>query len=147
MRENKISYTTCPYNCWPINCGQQVVTYDDGHIEISGNVHHDFSKGRLCVKGQCSLEIAQNKDRLMTPLRRERGSGQFREISWDEALDVIAEKMSANIKKGRREATALYHSHGNIVQRINWKVLTPRFANLLGITLSACQEDDSFCYE
>ncbi|KPK76166.1 MAG: hypothetical protein AMJ79_07825 [Phycisphaerae bacterium SM23_30] len=135
MGQNKISYTTCPYNCWPINCGQQVIRYDDGRIEITGNRHHDFSKGRLCVKGQCSHEIAANKDRHLTPLRRDGRQGGFKETTWDEALDEIAEKISANIKKGEREATALYHSHGNIVQRINWKVLTPRFANLVGITL------------
>ncbi len=135
MRENKISYTTCPYNCWPINCGQQVISYEDGRIEISGNPHHDFSKGRLCVKGQSSFEIVNNDERLRTPLKREGSSGRFREISWDDALDEIAAKISSNINNGRREAVALYHSHGNIVQRINWKVLTPRFANLVGMTL------------
>ncbi|MFC1783473.1 molybdopterin-dependent oxidoreductase [Planctomycetota bacterium] len=135
MRQNKISYTTCPYNCWPINCGQQVISYEDGRMEITGNPYHDFSKGRLCVKGQSSFEIVNNEERLQTPLKREGRSGQFREISWDEALDEIAAKISSNINKGRREAVALYHSHGNIVQRINWKVLTPRFANLVGITL------------
>ncbi|MCP4711405.1 MAG: molybdopterin-dependent oxidoreductase, partial [Planctomycetes bacterium] len=135
MKQSKIDYTTCPYNCWPINCGLQVITGDDGRIEISGNPHHDFSKGRLCVKGQSCYEIVKNKDRLKVPLKRDRKSGAFQEISWDQALDEIAEKISSNIEKGHREATALYHSHGNIVQRVNWKILTPRFANLLGITL------------
>ena len=133
--EKKVYYTTCPYNCWPINCGQQVTVYDDKRIEISGNPHHDFSRGRLCVKGQSSFEIVNNRERLKTPLKRENRSGQFREISWDGALNEIAEKISSNIRRGHREATALYHSHGNIVQRINWKVLTPRFANMAGITL------------
>ncbi|MCP4712612.1 MAG: molybdopterin-dependent oxidoreductase [Planctomycetes bacterium] len=135
MAQTKTSYTTCPYNCWPINCGLQVDTHDDGRIEISGNPHHDFSKGRLCVKGQSSFEISNNKDRLTNPLKRNRKSGAFQEISWDQALNQIADKISSNIENNRREATALYHSHGNIVQRVNWKILTPRFANLLGITL------------
>ena len=109
--------------------------YDGNRIEISGNRHHDFSRGRLCVKGQSCSEIVHNKERLKTPLKRDTRNGQFKEISWDGALNEIAEKISLNIRSGHREATALYHSHGNIVQRINWKVLTPRFTNMAGITL------------
>ena len=135
METANIKYTTCPYNCWPINCGQQVEELADGHISITGNPHHDFSRGKLCVKGQSSHEIVHNEHRLKTPMQKNSRSGSFREISWDDALDQIAEKISQNIAKGHREATALYHSHGNIVQRINWKILTPRFANLTGITL------------
>lgn len=135
MEMGDIKYTTCPYNCWPINCGQQVERLADGHIAIRGNPHHDFSRGRLCVKGQSSYEIALSKNRLKVPLQRNRKSGTLKEISWPDALDQMAEKITCNIDNGRREATALYHSHGNIVQRINWKILTPRFANMAGITL------------
>jgi anaerobic selenocysteine-containing dehydrogenase len=135
METGVTKYTTCPYNCWPINCGQQVKQLADGRIVISGNPHHDFSRGRLCVKGQSSHEIAFNRNRLRVPLQRDRRSGTLKEISWPDALDQIAEKIAGNISKGHREATALYHSHGNIVQRINWKILTPRFANMAGITL------------
>lgn len=135
MNQNRTFYTTCPYNCWPINCGLQVTVFDDNTIEITGNPHHDFSRGRLCVKGQSCLEIVDNRKRLTTPLKRASRNGQFQRISWDNALDEIAEKIVSNNRNGHREATALYHSHGNIVQRVNWRILTPRFANLAGITL------------
>jgi len=137
MPDTTTHYTTCPYNCWPVNCGLEVTTRDGRLAHVRGNPHHDVSRGMLCVKGASAGEIATSPARLMTPMRREgeRGSGRWRPIGWDEALDCIGSRLRANIEAGRREANALYHSHGNIVQRINWKILTPRFANLTGMTL------------
>lgn len=133
----KTVYTVCPYNCWPINCGISATAENGKLCEISGNKFHDFSKGRLCVKGQSCGEIQQNSQRLRFPLRRtgDRGSNQWKRISWDEALTEMAAKMKQNMDALHPEANALYHSHGNIVQRINWKILTPRFAHLNSMTL------------
>jgi anaerobic selenocysteine-containing dehydrogenase len=133
----KTHYTVCPYNCWPVNCGIRVHVRDGRLETIEGNPYHDLSRGMLCVKGQSCGEIVRSTGRLTRPLIRtgERGSGLWSETSWDEALDTIAERMLANINAGKREANAIYHSHGNIVQRVNWKILTPRFANLTGMTL------------
>jgi anaerobic selenocysteine-containing dehydrogenase len=127
----------CPYNCWPINCGISVSVANNRIEELSGNPHHDFNRGKLCVKGQSCREIIDNPHRLLFPQRRvgKRGSGEWQIISWQEALDEIASKLKQNIDAGHPEANALYHSHGNIVQRINWKILTPRFANMAGMTL------------
>lgn len=130
--------SVCPYNCWPINCGIAVVTGENGGIkEIRGNEHHDFNRGMLCVKGQSCGEIHFSEQRISTPLRRSgpRGAGKWHPVSWDEALDEIASVMGRNIKAGTPQRNAIYHSHGNIVQRINWRVLTPRFANMTGMTL------------
>ena len=135
MSDKNVRYTTCPYNCWPINCGQLVEQNNPQELFITGNPHHDFSQGRLCVKGQSSFEIVNNPDRLTTPLFRKSRADRFQKTSWAQALELIADKIMSNIDQGHREATALYHSHGNIVQRINWAILTPRFANLAGITL------------
>jgi anaerobic selenocysteine-containing dehydrogenase len=133
----KTHYTTCPYNCWPVNCGLAVTVGENGELEIEGNPYHDVSRGRLCIKGQSVKEIPYNKERLLSPMVREgeRGSGRFVPASWDTVLSRIAKKLQANIARGKREANALYHSHGNIVQRVNWKILTPRFANMIGMTL------------
>lgn len=137
LTPNPYQYTVCPYNCWPVNCGLAIVGGEEGIKELRGNPHHDFSRGRLCVKGQSAREIQDNPHRLASPLKRcgPRGADQWREISWNEALDAIAGKMKDNIAAGCPEANAIYHSHGNIVQRVNWKILTPRFAHLLGMTL------------
>ena len=137
-KQEKITrYTACPYNCWPINCGVAVTTENGEITEISGNRYHDFSRGMLCVKGQSCGEIHRNDNRLTHPLKRdgERGSNRWQRISWDDALSEIGDRMKTNIDAGKPQANAIYHSHGNIVQRINWKVLTPRFANMTGATL------------
>ncbi len=132
-----IHHTVCPHNCWPVNCGLRVEVEHGALVGLEGNPHHDVSRGRLCVKGQASGEIQRASERLTQPLRRlgPRGSGQWESISWEEALGCIAGRMRTNLDAGRPQANALYHSHGNIVQRVNWKILTPRFANLLGMTL------------
>ena len=133
----KTGYTVCPYNCWPINCGISVSVDEQDKIEITGNTFHDFSRGMLCVKGQSCGEIQDNFHRLLYPMRNTggRGSNEWKRISWEDALDEIGSKLKQNIANGHPEANALYHSHGNIVQRINWKILTPRFANMTGMTL------------
>jgi anaerobic selenocysteine-containing dehydrogenase len=134
--ERSTHYTVCPYNCWPVNCGIKVEVEEGRLVSVEGNQFHDLSRGMLCVKGQSCGEIVGGADRVLSPMRRNgpRGGGSWQEISWEEALDEIAQRMRGNIEAGRREANALYHSHGNIVQRVNWKILTPRFANLLGLT-------------
>jgi len=130
-------FTTCPYNCWPINCGLEVTVEGGRVVGLRGNPHHDLSRGMLCVKGQSALEIHTSPERLRAPLRREgpRGGGRWQRVGWDAALDEIADRMRRNIEAEAPQANALYHSHGNIVQRINWKILTPRLANLTGMTL------------
>jgi anaerobic selenocysteine-containing dehydrogenase len=128
------AYSVCPYNCWPVNCGIQIEHSSD-KFQISGNPHHDFSRGKLCVKGQSCGEIADNPNRITEPMRRKRGSDNWEKITWSQALDEIASRMRSNIDADKPQANALYHSHGNIVQRVNWKILTPRFANMLNMTL------------
>jgi anaerobic selenocysteine-containing dehydrogenase len=106
-------------------------------VSVSGNPHHDIGRGRLCVKGQSASQIIYSDKRLLFPKQRVRGKKKdaWKRVSWEHALNAITARMTENIRSGRREANALYHSHGNIVQRVNWSVLTPRFANLLGMTL------------
>ena len=135
--QRDVYYTTCPYNCWPVNCGMAVQVKDGKVTSISGNAHHDIGRGRLCVKGQSAAQILYSKKRLLYPKERVRGKRRdtWKRVSWEHALNTIAARMNTNIKRGKREANALYHSHGNIVQRLNWKILAPRFANILGMTL------------
>ncbi|MCG2579887.1 MAG: molybdopterin-dependent oxidoreductase [Marinobacter sp.] len=76
------------------NCGLSVEIEDNGFKKIKGDKAHPFSQGYICQKA-ARLEHYQNHDdRLTTPLQRQ-SDGSFKPVSWDEALDDIAQRLVA----------------------------------------------------
>jgi anaerobic selenocysteine-containing dehydrogenase len=73
------------------SCGAKVTVEDGKATKIKGLESHPVNKGRLCPKGANALDVIYSPDRLKQPLKRINGS--FEEISWDQALDEIAEKL------------------------------------------------------
>jgi anaerobic selenocysteine-containing dehydrogenase len=93
MGEKKIVKTTCK-GCHG-GCGV-LVTVEDGVItHVEGNPETPTA-GTMCAKGLSALQHVNNPYRLKYPLKRtgERGEGKWQRISWDEALDTIAEKIN-----------------------------------------------------
>ncbi len=84
--------------------GQPGVTRMGLVKKLEGDPEHPLSKGRLCVRGQAAVQVTYHPDRLVAPQRRngERGSGQFTEISWDEALKTLVERLDAAAAAGPR---------------------------------------------
>jgi len=78
-------------------CGLDVTVEDGRILKVEGMREHPVNRGRLCAKGLASAQLVSDPRRLKTPLRRVggRGSGRWEQISWDEALDEIAEKLLA----------------------------------------------------
>ena len=77
--------------------GCQVLFYtnDEGElVKVEGDPNGPFNKGRLCMRCLDLVEAVHHPDRLKYPMRRvgPRGSGEWERISWDEALDEIADK-------------------------------------------------------
>ena len=89
MAETKEILTDCTL-CYH-SCGTRVTVEDGRAIKIKGLESHPLNKGRLCPKGANALDVIYSPDRLKQPLKRVNGS--FKEISWDRALDEIAEKL------------------------------------------------------
>ncbi len=87
---DEIRKTTC-YMC-ACRCGIDVHLKDGKVKYIEGNKDHPVNKGVLCAKGSAGIMQHYSPARLKAPLKRvgERGSGEFEEISWDEALDIAA---------------------------------------------------------
>ena len=81
--------TICPY-CG-VGCRIEVEKKGNEIIRING-ADGPANDGRLCVKGRFGYEYQMNDSRLTTPLIKENGA--FREASWDEALDLIADKFT-----------------------------------------------------
>lgn len=80
--------TTC-YMC-ACRCGIKVWTLDGKIRYIQGNPDHPVNRGVLCAKGSAGIMQHYSPARLTRPLLRvgERGRGEFKEISWDEAMDI-----------------------------------------------------------
>ena len=76
---------------------------------IRGDRDHPVSKGFICVRGQAAIDYFDHERRLNVPLRRSgpRGSGAFTEVSWDEALDDISERLLDIAATDGPEAVAL----------------------------------------
>ncbi len=88
--------TTCA-EC-SAHCGA-LLTVSNGRVtNVAPNPEHPYSKGAFCIKGIRGLTgVTYHDRRLLHPLRREgaRGAGHWRRISWDEALDAIADGLAA----------------------------------------------------
>jgi formate dehydrogenase major subunit len=77
----------------------------DGRIvKVTGVEEAEPNRGRLCVKGRFGYDFIYSEERLRTPLIRE--GDDFREASWDEALDLVAERFKAIIAEHGPDAIA-----------------------------------------
>ncbi|WP_090159206.1 molybdopterin oxidoreductase family protein [Loktanella sp. DSM 29012] len=85
---DEIRKTTC-YMC-ACRCGIDVHMKDGKVAYIEGNRDHPVNQGVLCAKGSAGIMQHNAPSRLRAPMKRTgpRGSGQYEEISWDEALDL-----------------------------------------------------------
>ncbi len=85
---DEIRKTTC-YMC-ACRCGIDVHMQDGKVKYIEGNRDHPVNKGVLCAKGSAGIMQHYSPARLKNPMKRvgPRGSGEFEDISWDEAFDI-----------------------------------------------------------
>ena len=89
-RVEKSVATTCPY-CG-VGCGIKLqISGDDEILAVEDDPDNLSSMGMLCVKGRFGASFVHHPDRLTTPLIREHG--EFREATWEEALDLIADRL------------------------------------------------------
>jgi anaerobic selenocysteine-containing dehydrogenase len=64
--------------------------------KLEGNPDHPVNRGKLCARGHAALQVLYHPDRIANPLKRRgsRGSGDFQEISWDDALDELVSRLT-----------------------------------------------------
>ncbi len=88
-----IHYSACPHDC-PSTCALEIERLDSYHIgKVRGAAENSYTAGVICSKVARYAERANHPDRLTLPLRRTgpRGSGKFTTLSWEAALDEVAE--------------------------------------------------------
>ncbi|MBW2096220.1 MAG: molybdopterin-dependent oxidoreductase [Deltaproteobacteria bacterium] len=110
-------------------CGVLVYTKNGKVEKIAGDPDCPINHGTLCSKGLASAQLAYHPDRLTYPVKRlgPKGSGRWERISWDEALDTIAERLLQYRDTFGAESVVLGYGTG----RENEAVIY-RFANLFG---------------
>lgn len=91
---DEVRKTTC-YMC-ACRCGIDVHLKNGAVAYIEGNRDHPVNRGVLCAKGSAGIMQVTSPARLRAPLKRvgPRGSGQFEEISWDEALTIATTRLT-----------------------------------------------------
>jgi anaerobic selenocysteine-containing dehydrogenase len=135
--------TTCPRDCYDA-CGIQVVRNDGQILRVGGDPDHPVSRGWLCPK--CAVGYNGSwrdpAQRLTTPLRRNgrKPEGSFVPVSWAEALDEIAARLTQVVDTGGAERILTTHYSGTMsLIAFHFPM---RFFNRLGAT---DVDPDSIC--
>ena len=90
--------------CGGDNCGIDVFLDNERIVDVKGMQEFPTNRGKLCPQARAAIELTYAPQRLQYPMRRD-GDG-WRRISWDEALDLVAEKFKAIIAESGPDAVA-----------------------------------------
>jgi formate dehydrogenase major subunit len=111
-----VSHTVCPYCA--VGCAMLAYTKKaaNGKVELlqlEGDPDSPVNEGRLCPKGATALQLAVSRRRVTSPLYRAPGATGWTTVSWDFALDKLAQ----NIKASRDRTFVTTDADGNVVNR------------------------------
>jgi anaerobic selenocysteine-containing dehydrogenase len=111
----QVGYSACPHDC-PSTCALEIDIVDGRIGRVRGAKDNDYTCGVVCAKVARYAERANHPDRLLHPLRRvgPKGSGRFERISWDDALDLVAEKFDAAERRHGAESVWPYYYAGTM---------------------------------
>jgi anaerobic selenocysteine-containing dehydrogenase len=112
----KIAASVCPHDC-PSTCALEVEIFDGRTIgRVRGAEDNTYTAGVICAKVARYAERVYHPDRLKHPLRRTgpKGSGQYAPITWDDALDLVAEQFVRAEAKHGSEAVWPYYYAGTM---------------------------------
>src|SRR5882762_5005141 len=104
--------TACPLDC-PDACSLAVTVQHGKVIQIDGSHKNPVTEGYICAKVRKFGDLVYGPDRLLYPAVRKgrKGEGKFKRVPWDEALELVVEKMRAAKAQGGG-ATILPYSYG-----------------------------------
>src|SRR5882762_3445549 len=137
--------SVCPHDCTR-TCALDVERLDAKRIgRVRGSMRNDYTAGVICEKVARYAERVHHPDRLMKPLRRvgPKGSRQFAEISWADALDIVAEQFIAKARQHGNETVWPYYYAGTMglvqrdgINRLRHAMKYSRYFSTICVTLS-----------
>ncbi len=114
---DRVVRTTCPY-CG-VGCNLQLHIKDEYIYKVTSPFESIVNHGNLCVKGRFGYDFIYNKDRVTTPMIRKQAQApgartqafdrsEWREVSWDQALDYTASRLVEIYQRDGADAMAVY---------------------------------------
>jgi anaerobic selenocysteine-containing dehydrogenase len=102
-------------------------------VRVTADRDHPFTRGALCGKVSRYAEALASPERVLHPLRRvgRKGEGRFERIGWDEAIDVVARRLTETIERDGPQAVLPYYSGGTLGKLQCW-LMAERLFGYLG---------------
>jgi formate dehydrogenase major subunit len=132
IRYAKETTTICPYCA--VGCGIIVSARDGKVINTEGDPDHPINRGTLCSKGGSIYQLSVNKNRMDKVLYRAPYETDWKEVTWEWAVDKIAK----NIKNSRDESFTFRNEKGQTVNRTN---------GIASVGSAAMDNEECFLYQ
>ncbi|HYO83990.1 MAG TPA: molybdopterin-dependent oxidoreductase [Bryobacteraceae bacterium] len=128
----EVRHSVCALDC-PDCCSLLINVENDHGSKLRGNPDHPITRGFLCGKVARYLEREYHPDRLIYPMKRTgpKGAGKFERVSWNEALDLTAERLSDASRRHGPESVLPY-SYAGTMGVLNNASMDRRFFHRLG---------------
>src|SRR2546429_3036649 len=110
------SHSVCPYCAVGCSLVAYTKTNSDGTtqlLQIEGNPDSPVNEGRLCPKGAPAMQLATSARRVENPMYRAAGSDRWQQITWDDMLNKLAQR----VKEARDASFVAQDASGNTVNR------------------------------
>jgi assimilatory nitrate reductase catalytic subunit len=105
-----VTNTHCPY-C-SLQCGMTLELGERRALEVRPWPEFPVNEGALCRKGWSATALRGHRERLTTPLVRDRDTGELRGASWDEALDLVANHLARSRREHGADSVAVFGGGG-----------------------------------
>jgi anaerobic selenocysteine-containing dehydrogenase len=130
----RVVHAACPHDC-PDTCAIRVTVKGGRVVRIQGDPDHVTTQGVLCTKVSRYAERSYHDERVLQPLKRvgPKGGGRFEPVSWTQALDDIAQRLSAIA--ARDPQAIVPYSYAGTMGLVQGEGMAQRFFHRLGASL------------